>query len=74
MLYEYILHYLNDDEVALVSLVMASVKLANLVLLIMCADYTVSESLKPKRLPLEIVCSDMDERWDKSVGILKLIL
>ncbi|XP_065722870.1 gustatory receptor for bitter taste 93a [Drosophila suzukii] len=67
MLYEYILHYLNDDEVALVSLVMASVKLANLVLLIMCADYTVSESLKPKRLPLEIVCSDMDERWDKSV-------
>jgi len=74
MLYEYILHYLNDDEVALVSLVMASVKLANLVLLIMCADYTVSESLKPKRLPLEIVCSDMDERWDKSVGILKLSL
>ncbi|XP_016959708.2 gustatory receptor for bitter taste 93a [Drosophila biarmipes] len=67
MLYEYILHYLNDDEVALVSLVMASVKLANLVLLIMCADYTVSESRKPQRLPLEIVCSDMDERWDKSV-------
>ncbi|XP_052835211.1 gustatory receptor for bitter taste 93a [Drosophila gunungcola] len=67
MLYQYILRYLNDDEVALVSLVMASVKMANLVLLIMCADYTVRESQMPKRLPLDIVCSDMDQRWDKSV-------
>ncbi|XP_017073398.1 gustatory receptor for bitter taste 93a [Drosophila eugracilis] len=67
MLYQYILQYLKDDEVALVSLVMASVKLANLVLLIMCADYTVRESQKPKKLPLDIVCSDMDQRWDKSV-------
>uniref|UniRef100_A0A6P4FGX6 Gustatory receptor n=1 Tax=Drosophila rhopaloa TaxID=1041015 RepID=A0A6P4FGX6_DRORH len=67
MLYQYILHYLNDDEVALVSLVMASVKFANLVLLIMCADYTVRESQMPKKLPLDIVCSDMDQRWDKSV-------
>ncbi|KAH8346460.1 hypothetical protein KR084_000931, partial [Drosophila pseudotakahashii] len=64
MLYQYILHYLNDDEVALVSLVIAFVKFANLVLLI---NYTVRESQKPKRLPLEIVCSDIDERWDKSV-------
>ncbi|KAH8243615.1 hypothetical protein KR032_008897, partial [Drosophila birchii] len=67
MLYQCILRYLNEDEMALVSLVMASVKLANLVLLIMCADYTVRESQKPKRLPLDIVCTDMDQRWDKSV-------
>ncbi|EDW97906.1 gustatory receptor for bitter taste 93a [Drosophila yakuba] len=67
MLYQYILHMLNDDEVALVSIVMAFVKLANLVLLIMCADYTVRQSEMPKKLPLDIVCSDMDERWDKSV-------
>lgn len=68
MLYQCILRYLNEDEMALVSLVMASVKLANLVLLIMCADYTVRESQKPKRLPLDIVCTDMDQRWDKSVS------
>ncbi|KAH8375143.1 hypothetical protein KR200_008917, partial [Drosophila serrata] len=67
MLYQCILRYLNEDEMALVSLVMASIKLANLVLLIMCADYTVRESEKPKRLPLDIVCTDMDQRWDKSV-------
>ncbi|EDV54234.2 uncharacterized protein Dere_GG11083 [Drosophila erecta] len=67
MLYQYILHLLNDDEVAFLSIVMAFVKLANLVLLIMCADYTVRQSEMPKHLPLDIVCSDLDERWDKSV-------
>nr|NP_524442.2 gustatory receptor 93a [Drosophila melanogaster]Q9VD76.2 RecName: Full=Gustatory receptor for bitter taste 93a [Drosophila melanogaster]AAF55923.2 gustatory receptor 93a [Drosophila melanogaster] len=67
MLYQYILHFLNDDEVVFVSIVMAFVKLANLVLLMMCADYTVRQSEVPKKLPLDIVCSDMDERWDKSV-------
>ncbi|XP_017020328.1 gustatory receptor for bitter taste 93a [Drosophila kikkawai] len=67
LLYQCILRHLNENEMALVSLVMAWVKLANLVLLIMCADYTVRESQKPKRLPLDILCTDMDQRWDKSV-------
>ncbi|SPP82952.1 gustatory receptor for bitter taste 93a [Drosophila guanche] len=67
MLYQCILRYLNEDEKALVSLAMATIKFFNLILLIMCADYAVRESQKPNRLPLDIVCSDMDQRWDKSV-------
>jgi len=74
MLYQYILHFLNDDEVVFVSIVMAFVKLANLVLLMMCADYTVRQSEVPKKLPLDIVCSDMDERWDKSVSLLLFVI
>ncbi|EDW23779.1 GL23795 [Drosophila persimilis] len=67
ILYLCILHYLNANEIALVSLAMATIKLFNLILLIMCADYAVRESQKPNRLPLDIVCTDMDQRWDKSV-------
>ncbi|XP_017058096.1 gustatory receptor for bitter taste 93a [Drosophila ficusphila] len=67
MLYKFILRYLSDTEVWLLALALAFVKLANLVLLMMCADYAVKESQVPKKLPLDIVCSDMDQRWDKSV-------
>ncbi|XP_022221167.2 gustatory receptor for bitter taste 93a [Drosophila obscura] len=69
MLYQCILSYLNANELALVSLAVATIKLLNLILLIMCADYAVRESQKPNRLPLDIVCTDMDQRWDKSVEI-----
>ncbi|KAH8236497.1 hypothetical protein KR026_003777, partial [Drosophila bipectinata] len=67
MLYQCIFRYLKDDESALISLAMAFVKMANLVLLIMCADYVVRESQKPKVFPLDVVCTDIDQRWDKSV-------
>ncbi|KAH8298705.1 hypothetical protein KR018_007665, partial [Drosophila ironensis] len=66
MLYQCMLRYLQHDETALISLAMAFVKMANLVLLIMCADYTVKESQRPKLLALDTVCSDIDQRWDKS--------
>lgn len=68
MLYQCIFRYLKDDESALISLAMAFVKMANLVLLIMCADYAVRESQKPKVFPLDVVCTDIDQRWDKSVS------
>ncbi|XP_068158001.1 gustatory receptor for bitter taste 93a [Drosophila tropicalis] len=67
MLYQCILLYLSAEEMVLLTLTMVGIKLANLILLIMCADYTVNESRKPLLMPLDIVCTDIDQRWDKSV-------
>ncbi|KAH8383391.1 hypothetical protein KR009_008434, partial [Drosophila setifemur] len=67
MLYQCTLKYLTDEETALLALALAAVKMANLVLLILIADRTVYAAEKPLKLPLDIVCSDMDHRWDDSV-------
>ncbi|XP_017490108.1 PREDICTED: gustatory receptor for bitter taste 93a isoform X2 [Rhagoletis zephyria] len=42
-------------------------QLCNLVLLIMCADAVVAKSQLPDSLDLDLICSDIDERWDVSV-------
>ncbi|XP_064550811.1 gustatory receptor for bitter taste 93a [Drosophila montana] len=67
MLYEYILNYLEAAQGELVPVLMVCIKLANIVLLIMCADFTIKKSQMPQILPLDIVCTDIDQRWDKSV-------
>lgn len=74
MLYEYIWNYLQAEHGELVPIMMICIKMANIVLLIMCADYTISKSRLPQLLPLDIVCSDIDLRWDQSVsqGIFSL--
>ncbi|XP_073820522.1 gustatory receptor 93a [Musca autumnalis] len=43
------------------------VKIANLVLMIMCANDCVEKSEMVNQLNLDIVCSDIDGRWDTSV-------
>ncbi|XP_030563798.1 gustatory receptor for bitter taste 93a [Drosophila novamexicana] len=67
MLYEYILNYLEAAQGELVPILMVCIKMANIVLLIMCADFTIKKSQMPQILPLDIVCTDIDQRWDKSV-------
>ncbi|KAH8310735.1 hypothetical protein KR044_002802 [Drosophila immigrans] len=67
MLYEYIWNYLEDGQGDLVPLIMVGIKMGNIVLLIMCADYTIRKSQLPQLMPLDIVCTDMDQRWDNSV-------
>ncbi|XP_034488417.1 gustatory receptor for bitter taste 93a [Drosophila innubila] len=67
MLYEYIWNYLEAAQGDLVPLIMVGIKMGNIVLLIMCADYTIRKSQLPQILPLDIVCTDIDQRWDKSV-------
>ncbi|XP_017968105.1 gustatory receptor for bitter taste 93a [Drosophila navojoa] len=67
MLYEYIVNYLEGTQGEMVPVVMTCIKMANIVLLIMCADYMIKKSTMPQILPLDIVCTDMDQRWDKSV-------
>ncbi|XP_034115570.2 gustatory receptor for bitter taste 93a [Drosophila albomicans] len=71
MLYEYIWNYLDDAHEAtdLVPLIMVAIKLGNIVLLIMCADYTIKKSQLPQMMPLDIVCTDIDQRWDNSVDM-----
>ncbi|TDG51956.1 hypothetical protein AWZ03_001626 [Drosophila navojoa] len=66
MLYEYIVNYLEGTQGEMVPVVMTCIKMANIVLLIMCADYMIKKSTMPQILPLDIVCTDMDQRWDKS--------
>lgn len=68
MLYEYIVNYLEGTQGEMVPVVMACIKMANIVLLVMCADYMIKKSQMPHILPLDIVCTDVDERWDKSVS------
>lgn len=68
MLYEYIWNYLEAQHGELVPIVMICIKMANILLLIMCADYTISKSQLPQLLPLDIICSDIDLRWDQSVS------
>ncbi|KAH8359278.1 hypothetical protein KR093_005534, partial [Drosophila rubida] len=67
MLYEYIWNYLEDGQGDVVPVVMVAIKLGNIVLLIMCADYTITKSQLPQIMPLDIVCTDIDQRWDHSV-------
>ncbi|KAH8417796.1 hypothetical protein KR222_005972, partial [Zaprionus bogoriensis] len=67
MLYEYIWNFLEAQQGDLVPILLICIKMANIVLLIMCADYTICKSQLPQTLPLDIVCSDIDPRWDKSV-------
>lgn len=74
MLYEYICNYLEAAHGEFVPVVMICIKMANIVLLIMCADYTIRKSQLPQLLPLDIVCSDIDPRWDQSVGCARSLL
>ncbi|XP_030369554.1 gustatory receptor for bitter taste 93a [Scaptodrosophila lebanonensis] len=66
LLYQCFCLYLEKSEMGLVLLIMAGNKMANLVLLLMCADAAVKNSHLPERLPLDIVCTDIDQRWDAS--------
>ncbi|XP_037943313.1 gustatory receptor for bitter taste 93a-like [Teleopsis dalmanni] len=59
--------YLSTDFINFMDLAMVLTKFTNLALLIMCADNIVQKSEIPNLLALDIVCSDIDERWDKSV-------
>ncbi|KAM8707187.1 hypothetical protein ACLKA7_011307 [Drosophila subpalustris] len=67
MMYEYIWNYLEAAQGDLVPLIMIGIKMGNIVLLIMCADFTIRKSQLPQILPLDIVCTDIDQRWDNSV-------
>ncbi|XP_037944273.1 gustatory receptor for bitter taste 93a-like [Teleopsis dalmanni] len=58
---------MRTDFINFMDLAMVLTKFTNLALLIMCADNIVQKSEIPNLLALDIVCSDIDERWDKSV-------
>ncbi|ALC46156.1 Gr93a [Drosophila busckii] len=66
MMYDYICQRLDTQTGDMFTIFLASIKFANILMLIMCADYTIKKSQLPHRLALDIVCSDMDLRWDKS--------
>ncbi|XP_036324375.1 gustatory receptor for bitter taste 93a [Rhagoletis pomonella] len=66
-LHQFILRYFHTGYIDLLSLFSSVFKLCNLVLLIMCADAVVAKSQLPDSLDLDLICSDIDERWDVSV-------
>ncbi|XP_037812760.1 gustatory receptor for bitter taste 93a [Lucilia sericata] len=59
--------YIRDGYVDIIKIFMVIVKISNLALIIMCANHVVDKSEIPNQLNLDIVCSDIDMRWDISV-------
>lgn len=60
--------YIRSGYVDIIEIFMVAVKIGNLALLIMCANYAVEKSEMPNQLNLDVVCSDIDIRWDTSVS------
>lgn len=60
--------YIRSNFIDFTEIMFVFVKIANLVLMIMCANDTVEKSEMVNQLNLDIVCSDIDARWDTSVG------
>ncbi|XP_019894679.2 gustatory receptor for bitter taste 93a [Musca domestica] len=59
--------YIRSNFIDFTEIMFVFVKIANLVLMIMCANDTVEKSEMVNQLNLDIVCSDIDARWDTSV-------
>ncbi|XP_061402247.1 gustatory receptor for bitter taste 93a [Musca vetustissima] len=59
--------YIRSNFIDFTEIMFVFVKIANLVLMIMCANDTVDKSEMVNQLNLDIVCSDIDARWDTSV-------
>ncbi|XP_065360471.1 gustatory receptor for bitter taste 93a [Calliphora vicina] len=59
--------YIRTGYVDIIKIFMVVVKISNLALIIMCANHVVNKSEIPNQLNLDVVCSDIDMRWDTSV-------
>lgn len=62
--------YIRSSYIDFGEIFFVFVKIGNLVLMIMCANDTVEKSEMANQLNLDVVCSDIDARWDTSVGVV----
>lgn len=60
--------YIQNSFVDIIKISLVIVKISNLALIIMCANLVVKKVGNPNQLNLDIVCSDVDMRWDISVS------
>uniref|UniRef100_A0A1I8NMR9 Gustatory receptor n=1 Tax=Stomoxys calcitrans TaxID=35570 RepID=A0A1I8NMR9_STOCA len=60
-------HYIQDGSIHVAEILYVFVKIINLAFMIMCANDTVDKSEMVNQLNLDVVCSDIDVRWDTSV-------
>lgn len=61
--------YIQQGFIDFLQIFFIFVKIANLVLMIMVASNLVEKSETPNHLNLDVVCSDIDVRWDTSVSV-----
>lgn len=63
-------HYIRESYVDIIKIFMVIVKITNLALIIIYANCVATKSEIPNQLNLDVVCSDIDKRWDASVSII----
>ncbi|XP_054727391.1 gustatory receptor for bitter taste 93a [Anastrepha obliqua] len=67
LMLRFIWRYLDTGYFDLLSFFASIFKFCNLTLLILCAHGVVEKSQLPEIIDLDLVCSDIDARWDVSV-------
>lgn len=68
LLNHFIWQYMWNGYIDIIEIFMITIKIGNLVLVIVHANYVVEKSEKPNELNIDIICSDVDIRWDTSVS------
>ena len=68
LLNHFIWQYMQSGYIDIIEILMVMVKIGNLTLIIVCANYVVEQSEMPNRSNIDVICSDVDVRWDASVS------